>query len=65
MSYTFKNKEVEETHTLKHLLIDYDYLLKMNKNKLSSGDKELFNELNKVLRKVVKKRIKEDTVENS
>lgn len=55
---SFEKKESKELFILRHLLSDYEYLLKMNKTILSDGDKELFKELNKELGKIIKNKSK-------
>ncbi len=55
---SFEKKESKELFILRHLLSDYEYLLKMNKTMLSDGDKELFKELNKELGKIIKNKSK-------
>ena len=37
---SFEKKESKELFILRHLLSDYEYLLKMNKTILSDGDKD-------------------------
>lgn len=50
---TFPSKEAKELFQLRHLLNDYEYLFKENKDKLSSGDREIFKTLNKELNKLI------------
>jgi hypothetical protein len=57
-SVSFGNREDKDNYELIGLLRDYQYLLKHNKPKLNSGDRELFTFINKKFKSVLRRKMK-------